>query len=62
MSWLAENWPWILFGVAFVGLHLVGHGGHGGHGGRGDRGPVQSKDKADGADPRDDGSKPPHGH
>lgn len=33
MTWLTENWFWILVFVAFVGLHMFGHGGHGGHGG-----------------------------
>ncbi len=33
MTWLAENWIWVIFGVAFVAMHLFGHGGHGGHGG-----------------------------
>lgn len=33
MSWFAENWIWVLFGVAFIGMHLFGHGGHGGRGG-----------------------------
>ena len=33
MTWLAQNWIWVLFGVAFVAMHLFGHGGHGGHGG-----------------------------
>ena len=32
MHWLAVNWFWIEIGVAFVALHLFGHGGHGGHG------------------------------
>lgn len=35
MAWLAENWFWVLFGVAFIALHLFGHGCHGGHGGHG---------------------------
>jgi hypothetical protein len=35
MTWLAENWIWVLFGVAFVAMHLFGHGGHGGHGSHG---------------------------
>ena len=41
MTWLAENWIWVLFGVAFVAMHLFGHGGHGGHGSHenGHRGP-----------------------
>ena len=42
MTWLAQNWIWILFGIAFVAMHLFGHGCHGGHGsqsnGRGDAG------------------------
>ncbi len=35
MTWLAENWFWMLFGVAFIAMHLFGHGGHGGHGSHG---------------------------
>lgn len=40
MAWLSQNWIWILAGLAFVALHLFGHGGHRGHGshGRNDRG------------------------
>ncbi|MEO8196963.1 MAG: DUF2933 domain-containing protein [Thermoanaerobaculia bacterium] len=33
MQWLVANWPWVLFGIAFVAMHLFGHGSHGGHGG-----------------------------
>jgi hypothetical protein len=33
MDWLSENWVWVVVGVAFVAMHLFGHGGHGGHGG-----------------------------
>ena len=33
MDWLALNWIWVLFAVAFVAMHMFGHGGHGGHGG-----------------------------
>ncbi len=32
MDWLAQNWIWVVFAVAFVAMHLFGHGGHGGHG------------------------------
>jgi len=32
LDWLLENWVWVLIGIAFVALHLFGHG-HGGHGG-----------------------------
>ncbi len=40
MAWLTANWFWILTFVAFVAMHMFGHGGHGGHGrrhGGGDR-------------------------
>ena len=35
MAWLTTNWIWALIFVAFVAMHLFGHGGHGGHGGKG---------------------------
>ncbi len=38
MTWLAENWFWVLLGVAFIAMHLFGHGCHGGHGGHGSHG------------------------
>ena len=31
MAWLAANWFWVVIGIAFVAMHLFGHGGHGGH-------------------------------
>lgn len=31
MTWLSQNWFWVLFGLMFLGMHL-GHGGHGGSG------------------------------
>ena len=34
MKWLAENWLWIIFAIAFVAMHMFGHGGHSGHGGQ----------------------------
>lgn len=36
MEWLTTNWFWVVIGVAFIVMHLFGHGGHGDHGG-GDR-------------------------
>lgn len=33
MEWLSENWIFVLVAVAFVVMHLFGHGGHGRHGG-----------------------------
>lgn len=38
MQWLAENWLWVLIGIAFIAMHLFGHGGHGAHGGHGSHG------------------------
>ena len=35
MTWLSQNWFFVLILVAFVAMHLFGHGGHGGHGGGG---------------------------
>ena len=35
MGWLQANWFWVLIGIAFIAMHLVGHGGHRGHGGHG---------------------------
>ena len=47
MAWLTANWFWVVIFVAFVAMHLFGHGGHGGHGGhrQGDR--QRSKDGRD---------------
>lgn len=35
MDWLAQNW--VLVFVAFIGMHMFGHGCHGGHGCRHER-------------------------
>ncbi len=35
MAWLRDNGFWALILVAFIGMHLFGHGGHGGHAGHG---------------------------
>lgn len=32
MEWLGQNWFWVVVFIAFVAMHLVGHGGHGGCG------------------------------
>ena len=42
MTWLAQNWIWIIFAVAFVAMHMFGHGGHGGHSGHGGHGSESS--------------------
>lgn len=30
MEWLQQNWFWLAIFIAFIGMHLFGHGGHGG--------------------------------
>ncbi len=35
MQWLLANWIWVLVGIAFIGMHIFGHGGHGSHGSHG---------------------------
>lgn len=32
MSWIANNWIWIILIAGMIAMHL-GHGGHSGHGG-----------------------------
>ena len=34
MEWVTANWFWVIIFIAFVAMHLFGHGGHGGHGAR----------------------------
>jgi hypothetical protein len=36
MEWVTENWPFILFAVIFIGMHLTGHGCCGSHGRHGE--------------------------
>lgn len=36
MEWFSQNWVWVLFFIAFIAMHMFGHGGHGGHGGHRD--------------------------
>ena len=35
MVWLTANWFWVVIFIAFIGMHLFGHGGHGAHGAHG---------------------------
>lgn len=46
MAWLTSNWFWILIAVAFIGMHMFGHGGHGAHGGHTQQDGDASKDPA----------------
>ena len=48
MAWLTENWFWILTFIAFIAMHLFGHGGQGGHGGHAGHGGGDRKRSADG--------------
>lgn len=34
MQWLVANWFWVLIFIAFIAMHLFGHGGHGGDDGQ----------------------------
>jgi hypothetical protein len=45
MEWLTANWFWVVIGVAFIAMHLFGHGGHGGHRGRGGGDRKRSRDE-----------------
>ena len=31
MAWVTANWFWVLIFIAFIVMHMFGHGGHGGH-------------------------------
>jgi hypothetical protein len=57
MAWLTANWVWILIAIAFVGMHMFGHGGHGSHGGHGGRNKVLEPQPSDRPD-----SDSPSGH
>ena len=35
MTWITDNWVFLLIGAAFIAFHLFGHRGHWGHGGHG---------------------------
>lgn len=56
MEWLSENWVWVLIGIAFVAMHMFGHGGHGGGGHSGRRSSRRSAER------RDEDVPPAHQH
>ena len=66
MAWLTENWIWVLFGVAFIAMHLFGHGGHGGHGssggGNGDPNKAPTKQASGTTPSASAGNREPHRH
>ena len=47
MAWFAENWFSVLIFIAFIAMHMFGHGGHGGHVRNENRG-QRKKDEAQG--------------
>lgn len=57
MQWLSDNWFFVLLLLAFVGMHMFGHGGHGGHGGG--CGPAH-RDSHDGEDDAGEGAPANH--
>ena len=64
--WLSQNGFFVLLIVAFVAMHLFGHG-HGGHGGHGGRGARPNRGNAEGAHEHGDDAAPsssraPHDH
>lgn len=54
MQWLSQNWVFLLVAVAFVAMHLFGHG-HGGHGGHAGHG--RDEDDRGGLPARTDGHR-----
>lgn len=43
MEWFSQNWVWVLFFVAFMAMHMFGHGGHGGRSGGNDADPEPAR-------------------
>ncbi len=58
MSWLAENWLWVVLGGGFIGMHLFGHRMGGGCGGHGHR----SHGKGNSDEGKSDEPAKPHAH
>jgi hypothetical protein len=64
MAWFTANWFWVLIFIAFIAMHLFGHGGHGGHGGHsghggGDR--QRNRDEGEKAEAQGRGVNPSSG-
>ena len=45
MEWIAANWFWVLIFIAFIAMHLFGHGGHSGNSGHGGRDRQRPRDE-----------------
>ena len=67
MAWFTANWFWVLVFIAFIAMHMFGHGGHGGHSGhsghsgRGAGGPQQRGEDPDKDDTKDRAANPASG-
>ena len=53
MAWFAANWFWVLIFIAFIAMHMFGHGCHGGHSGHGDHPGSRDEREKDEAQGRD---------
>ncbi len=53
MAWLRDNGFWALIFVAFIGMHLFGHGAHGAHGGHGGGNDQRLADRSDDQNAKD---------
>ena len=45
MAWFTANGFWVLILIAFIAMHMFGHGGHGGHIGHGGGDRQRSRDE-----------------
>jgi hypothetical protein len=52
MEWFIANWFWVLIFIAFVAMHMFGHGAHGSHSGHGGGDRKRSRDERDEAQGR----------
>ena len=52
MAWVTANWFWVLIFIAFIAMHLFGHGAHGGHSGHGGGDRQRGMDEGDKDEPR----------
>ena len=48
MAWFTANWFWVLIFIAFIAMHMFGHGGHSRHGGDNRQQSEDEKDEAQG--------------
>ena len=61
MEWFTANWFWVLVFIAFIAMHMFGHGGHGGHSGHGGGHRQRSRDEEEKDDAQGRGVSPNSG-